>query len=229
MQDFLHPNRTDNGQKARVMRLLGRLGATFLHLGQDCVEAKRPEMRFGREDAAEASRRVGANCGPMALAAITGRTPLDVLPFIPRWDDFHFTTEVMMAIALYRLGHVFAWQEHGYATTPYDWPSLGLVRIAFEGPWSRSLARQELLKRSHWIATSRDDHGRLHIYDVNIMVGGGWRPYAKWRDETLPFIAGRLIPGADGRWRGIEQFDLAPWFGGSPRDLMIVTGESIAA
>lgn len=204
-EDGVLPEMSPEEFRARLEKAVDQLASD-----DNVAPAQRSDMAFTRSDMIEAFRKHGANCGPGALAAITGKTPEEVLPHLPRFDEYKFVTEVMMAIALHGMDRRFEWAEHDDQATPDAWPDFGLVRIAFEGPWSFESDRMELLRRSHWVATWVRPDGEREVYDINARDGDGWQSLYDWANGTVPEIVKAVVPGSNGNWRSIESFDLHP-------------------
>jgi len=168
----------------------------------------RPQLSFNWEAYESAHRRNGANCGPGALAAVLGIHIDQAVEALPQFARYGFTTEVMMAVGLARFGQPFDWALARPDLDPLEWPSLGLVRIAFEGGWTAAGDRMEELQRSHWVATNRKSSGQLEIFDINSIWSTGWMDFKAWREEMVPWIVDRLVDGANGAWHVVETIEI---------------------
>lgn len=161
-----------------------------------------PRVVFGVDEAEDAYRRLGANCGPGALAGLFSITPSQAVDFIPGFVDKGHTKETMMRLALDALG--CSWDE-----SLETWPRFGLVRILWDGPWwdEGMIAR---FMRSHWVASVQCPDGH-YIFDINAINAGGWLSLEQWADECVPFIL-RDSKQATGKWSLWESFEVDPEF-----------------
>lgn len=161
-------------------------------------------MTWHRITAAEADAAYdawGCNCGPAALAAIMGMRLDDVRPHLVGFDEKRYTNPTMMFDGLARIGR--PWRKIGK-----EWPTYGLARIQWEGPWTRpGVPMRVRYRHTHWVGSWKH-HERGHgVFDVNMLNNGtGWGTYQDWDDFLVPEIVSH-IPRADGRWHvthGIE-------------------------
>lgn len=156
--------------------------------------------RFTEDDADRAYQEWGCNCGPGALAAITGMTPDEVRPHIPGFDAKRYTNPSMMEKALRSIGR--PWRCAG----ALPWPAYGLVRIQWEGPWT--LPDVPIVARygyTHWIGAATTSTGivgldQVDVFDINCMNNGtGWVSLGDWKDFVAPYLT-KEIPRANGKW-----------------------------
>ena len=89
-------------------------------------------LRFTLEDAHRASDAWGCNCGPSALAAVTGMTLDEVRPFMGDFEQKHYTNPTLMWSILNNIG-----ARWSVTKPPRTWPRYGLARIQWEGPWTK--------------------------------------------------------------------------------------------
>lgn len=158
------------------------------------------QNRFTAAEAEEAWQQWGCNCGPTAIAAIMGLTLDDVHRHLSEFDRRGYTSPTMMQDALASIGK--SWRMIGH-----HWPEHGLVRIQWEGPWTKpGVPMAARYRHTHWIATMRSAAGR-GVFDVNAMANGsGWCSFADWQRSIVPFIVGS-IRQASGAWsitHGVE-------------------------
>jgi hypothetical protein len=198
--------------------ILGRVDAALAALKQiaDLIgAAKMIPLRFTLEQAISAGEDWGANCGPGALAAITGKTLDEIRPHMGDFEAKRYTNPTLMFQALKSLG--VAWrcgrrcEKDGRVSIKSDqatdwtpdglaWPKYGLARIQWEGPWTAPGVRiSKRYRHTHWVGSLFD--GVEHwIFDINCMCAGGWVPFAEWSGQVVPWLLGECEPKADGRW-----------------------------
>jgi hypothetical protein len=148
------------------------------------------------EDEATQAWDWGANCGPFALAAISGLSMSEIRPALEavRFDERRYTSPAMMYGALTRLG--VPWFKNGV-----EMPTWGLARVQWEGPWTQAgRPMRERYRHTHWIGLAKlDDH--FGAFDVNCLGNGsGWVSWEEWQSHVVPWIVEKLVPGGDGRW-----------------------------
>jgi hypothetical protein len=138
---------------------------------------------FTEADAQLAYDNWGCNCGPSALAAIMHMTLEDVHPHLVGFDEKHYTNPLMMYAALRSIGRPWRRNMSG------SWPSYGLARIQWEGPWTAPGVPQRARYRyTHWVGASREDRG-IGIFDINaIGNGSGWVSLEHWKMFVVPAI-----------------------------------------
>ena len=142
----------------------------------------KPLLAFTPEDAEQARNAWGFNCGPAALAAALRMRPDEVRPHLGDFRGLMNMTEMLAAI-----------RSAGWKATSTTWPSWGVVRVQWHGPWTAEGANPRWAYRhTHWIATST--FGGDWVYDVN----SGWVDYGQWCRLVSPAIT-RSISRADGR------------------------------
>jgi hypothetical protein len=166
--------------------------------------------RFTQADAERAYDEWGANCGPGAIAAITGKTLDEVRPFLGDFEAKHYTNPTLMFDSLKRLG--IDWRK--VTTSVGLWPNHGLVRIQWEGPWTApGVPMRVRYRHTHWVGAETSSNGPKHaetrIFDINCMCVGGWVPLKEWSESVVPWILRELVPKADGRWHMTHVIEVA--------------------
>ncbi len=149
----------------------------------------------------------GANCGPSTLAVICGLTLDEVRPlFGAKWPGH--TNPSMMFFALNRAGVKWSWDSIMVNDARPAWPSWGLARIQWEGPWMQpGVPMSARYRHTHWVgagplldSASRPIPGEVCVWDVNTLdIGSGWAPLAAWTRATAPILT-RSIKRASGGW-----------------------------
>jgi hypothetical protein len=159
------------------------------------------DLRFTETDAERASDQWGCNCGPSALAAITGRTLDEIRPLMGDFERKRYTNPTLMFDSIKR------------TAVPY-WtvdcpPTHGLCRVQWEGPWTEpGVPIRVRYRHTHWIGIQNPRHSSMmnqihqeaRIFDINAMCVGGWIPYAEWATSLVPWLLKQCEPKANGRW-----------------------------
>ncbi len=167
-----------------------------------------PQISITHDDWTAAEEEWHPNCGPTALAVMTGLPLMVVLPHIPHYKERHYTNPTMMAAALRSLGVSFQERDDadcdGHTLTRY-----GLVRIQWEGPWTAPGANPKWAYRAtHWIGAADFDGfaGCTSVFDIN-NDGSDWvlKPY--WEEKTVPAIV-RECCRATGNWWATHRWEL---------------------
>ena len=168
--------------------------------------ARITQPRFTLEDAELAYITWGCNCGPGALAAITGITLDDVRCHMGDFERKGYTNPTLMYESLDRAGA--RWQLIG----PKTWPQWGLVRIQWHGPWSApGVPVRVAYRHTHWIGASVRPGGDIGIFDINAMNNGsGWCSLKNWSDSLVPWLLGECEPKADGTWSITHSIEVVP-------------------
>lgn len=152
--------------------------------------------RFTQADAERAYDEWGANCGPGAIAAIMWMTLDELRPYMSAagFDAKHYTNPTMMNDVLRAIGRPW------YKMTAPTWPTYGLVRIQWEGPWTEPGANARWRYRfTHWVGAARRN-GEIGIFDINCMNNGsGWVSKEDWAETIAPHLIA-LYPRANGKW-----------------------------
>jgi len=148
-------------------------------------------IRFDVSEAQTAVDMWGFNCGPGALCAVLNMRPAEIRPHMLDFERKHYTNPRMMFEILIRLG-----VRH----MPVDeWPSFGLVRIQWGGPWTGpGCPLRKRYRHTHWIACSQKAGEERWVFDVNATCVGGWVTYSTWSGQIVPWLLKECEPSADG-------------------------------
>lgn len=160
-------------------------------------------LRFTLEDAERANDEWGCNCGPSALAAVTGRTLDGIRPLMGDFEKKRYTNPTLMFESLSRTGLQWGRIE--------GIPTHGLLRIQWEGPWTEpGVPMRVRYRHTHWVGIKQSDRaGIIHpdaiyanagIFDINAMNSGGWISYRDWACSLVPWILEQCEPKANGLW-----------------------------
>lgn len=163
--------------------------------------------RFTYDDVTAANHDWLCSCGPAALAAICDLTLDDVKPlFMPAFPGY--TTPTRMFEALRRSGRRWTVSNRMALRDPH-WPTYGLARIQWEGPWTMPGASPRwAYTHTHWVGVSQGKGSRgqhlIDIFDVNTVSNGGpledgWGPLEWWTKDVVPLLT-RDIKRATGGW-----------------------------
>lgn len=110
--------------------------------------------RFTSADVDAAHSTWGCNCGPAALAAICNLTLDEVRPLFPDFPGY--TNPTRMFAALKSTGGRWNWSSVTIAEQPPTWPSYGIARIQWLGPWMQpGVPIAARYKHTHWVGVSR--------------------------------------------------------------------------
>ncbi len=153
-------------------------------------------MKIFDDEARRAYDEWGANCGPGALAAIAGLTLEKVRPLMGDFEAKGYTNPTLMYECMARAG--LKWKALKDMTT---WPKYGLVRVQWEGPWTKEgVPIRVRYRHTHWVGAATEDDGLVRIFDINSASVGGWIQLAEWKNSLVPWIIEHCVPKADGRW-----------------------------
>lgn len=157
--------------------------------------------RFTADDAQRAWDTWGANCGPGAIAAVLGMTLDEVRPHMEAcgFAGKHYTNPSMMFDVLKRIGVSFTYR--GGELGQRNWPRYGLVRIQWEGPWTKpGVPMRARYRNTHWVGACARTPDNVGIFDINAIANGsGWTSLADWSSIVVPAIL-EHYPRADGKW-----------------------------
>lgn len=153
-------------------------------------------LKFDEKAARAAYDAWGCNCGPSALAAIAGTTLEEAADHLAGFTHKHYTNPTMMLAGLKSMGLHFTVERHSQ-----NWPKCGLVRVQWEGPWTKAgVPMRARYRHTHWVASHKDARG-TSIFDINAIHAGGWIALRTWTDNLVPWIIRELVTkNANGRW-----------------------------
>ena len=169
---------------------------------------KPPAIRFGEDEADAAAEAWGANCGPGALAAMTGKTLDEVRPFLDGFDRKRYINPTMMFGALKAMG--VEWARCGA-----QFPMHGITRIQWHGPWTApGVPMRVRYRHTHWVGAWRDsEREAIEIFDINAVTAtGGWVPLGVWTNSLVPWLLNHCAPKADGEWSVTHGIEISPWW-----------------
>lgn len=160
---------------------------------------------FTEEQAVEANKVWGANCGPMALAFALQIGMDAVRPLIPDFEAKRYTSPTMMKAALANAGRKFVSVEPKLELAFLDMGQPALVRVQWHGPWTAPGSNPRwAYGYTHWITTWRQEQSKL-VFDCN----GGAMTLADWEREIVPAITGS-IKRATGAYSVTHVWQLLP-------------------
>jgi hypothetical protein len=169
-----------------------------------------PPLRFAPDDATRAFDEWGCNCGPTALAAVLGLTLDEVRPCMGDFEAKHYTNPSLMLASLDRAilhqGVRRPWRSRSIADNvpKLDWPSFGLARIQWEGPWTEpGVPLRVRYRHTHWVGACAANPANVGVFDVNALSDicpHGWTGLDAWEAILVPHIIKTCVPRANGRW-----------------------------
>jgi hypothetical protein len=160
--------------------------------------------RFTLEEVERARDEWGLNCGPAAIAAMNGLTLEELRPHLGDFESKRYTNPTLMWGILKNIGA--KWRTRPVrdilAKPRSAWPSYGLARVQWEGPWTApGVPIAARYRHTHWVgamlAQGSDEHS---IFDINCICEGGWVPLAEWSTYVVPWLLKQVEPKASGVW-----------------------------
>lgn len=183
-----------------------------------------PPLNFDAAMADHAAETWGANCGPLALAAVMGLTPDGVRPHMGDFERKGYTNPTLMLAALDSLGVVYAKsalgdRAGGARCTYLGWPWYGLARIQWEGPWTKpGVPMRARYRYTHWVGVATKAINDVVIFDCNAMgcptpaePCDGWTTAQAWARIIVPAILAAGYPRADGQWHITHAIEVRPY------------------
>ncbi len=157
---------------------------------------------FTEDDAREANKLWGCNCGPSALAFALQISLAESHALIPGFDAKKYVNPSMMSNAISRAGRTFTPVTNPRDKGPNEMTFSGmysetpaLVRIQWTGPWTIEGSNPKwAYRQTHWVCTWLNSPACC-IFDIN----GGAREHIEWERVIVPMIV-ESIPRADGGW-----------------------------
>jgi hypothetical protein len=165
--------------------------------------------RFTLADMHAANAEWGCNCGPSALAAITDMTLEEVRPHMGDFEAKHYTNPTLMFAALDSTERRWS-RVQPPRNAPLTWPSYGLARIQWAGPWTKPGAPAAArYRQTHWVGAWTTVIRGIGVWDVNALGNGsGWSVLADWQRVLVPLITSE-IPHASGGWHITHAIEVA--------------------
>ena len=155
-------------------------------------------IRFTAEDADKAAEDWGMNCGPGAAAAILGLTLDEVRPHLGDFEKKGYTNPTQMWRILQSLGTKFSYR--GGDLGRENWPSYGLARIQWEGPWTKpGVPPRVAYRHTHWVGSRRRGQA-TEVFDINCIGVGGWVSKHEWTSAVVPWLIRECVPKGTGDW-----------------------------
>jgi hypothetical protein len=154
-------------------------------------------LPFTQEDSVKAWEEWGANCGPGALAAIMGVKLDEVRPHLVGFEEKGYTNPTMMWGALNSMGAKWKMTTKAKGCS---WPTYGLARIQWEGPWTApGVPERVAYRHTHWVGANAANRNNIGIFDINV-VDSGWISLKNWEELIVPWLLSELEPKANGKW-----------------------------
>ena len=154
-------------------------------------------IAYDRDEAQRAGEGWGFNCGPGALTAVLGIVPDVLRPHLQTFEQKGYTNPTLMYSILKGMG--LRWTPISAGN-----PLYGLVRIQWEGPWTKpGVPVRARYRHTHWIATDGD-----FVFDINAMCVDGWISKAEWEGQVVPWLLSECEPKANGRWHRTHRLAL---------------------
>ena len=170
--------------------------------------------RFTPNDLERAHALWSCNCGPSSVAAICNLTLDEVRPHFDRagFPGKHYTNPTMMFTVLRSIGIRWSWQSVMVQEQPVQWPTWGLCRIQWEGPWTKpGVPMKARYRQTHWIgaACANTTTPAIGVWDCNAMANGtGWCARHDWARVVVPHIL-ENHPKASGGWHITHAIEVA--------------------
>lgn len=158
-------------------------------------------LRFTSDEAEQAADEWKFNCGPGALCAVLGMKPSELRPRLIDFERKGYTNPSLMCAVLRGLRVPF------YKRPDLLWPDFGLVRVQWEGPWSKpGVPPAAAYRHTHWVASCVRFGGRPDgVWDVNV---GHWCSFSDWARVVVPWLLERCEPKATGNWWVTHSFEI---------------------
>lgn len=164
---------------------------------------QRPRLLLTEANVDDADATWGFNCGPGALCAVLGLAPAVLRPHLGDFESRGYMSPTGMAAALREIGVTYrqTYRGDGPVTRWPPAPDLALVRVQFDGPWTRpEVPKQARYWHTHWIGVHRlPGQSVAEVFDVNALDRGGWLPWNEWAGEVVPLLA-VADPKRNGGW-----------------------------
>jgi hypothetical protein len=161
---------------------------------------------FSLEEAQSAADEWGLNCGPAAVAAVCRLALYDLRPHLGDFEQKGYTNPTLMWRILNSIGATWKRPSLNQMSSENQgmlaWPSYGLARVQWEGPWTApGVPMRVRYRHTHWVGVDSTIEGEeINIFDVNCMCVGGWVPFSEWLGSVVPWLLRQCEPKANGRW-----------------------------
>jgi hypothetical protein len=123
----------------------------------------------------------------------------DLRPHLGDFELKRYTNPTLMWEILRNLG--VHWKMTTGGAGGETWPSWGLARIQWEGPWTaEGVPMAARYRKTHWVGCNGLHRTNIGIWDINCLNNGsGWVSLKDWDAITAPAIM-RNYPQANGAW-----------------------------
>jgi hypothetical protein len=167
-------------------------------------------VKFTQEESHNAFDTWGFNCGPSAIAAVAGLTIDEVRPHMGDFESKHYTNPTLMWSVLKRLS--LRWRLRPRTSGGVQWPSFGLARVQWEGPWTTpGVPIPARYRHTHWVGGYQPEGATSPmIFDVNAMSVGGWIAVSTWQNNLVPWLLKQCEPKANGNWHLTHCVEIEP-------------------
>jgi hypothetical protein len=175
-----------------------------------------PPLLFDLSAANLACDEWGFNCGPAAVAAMCSMTIEQLRPHLGDFVTKHYTNPTLMWAILNSIGAKWKANPVRFVlSNPRGaWPDYGLVRVQWEGPWTKpGVPIAARYRHTHWVGAMRA-WGEVGIFDVNCLNSGGWVSFSNWASMVVPFIVKTCHPKANGDWHITHSVEIERKFHG---------------
>jgi len=149
-----------------------------------------------------------------------GLTLDQIRPMCGDFERKHYTNPTLMWEILLNSG--VSWEASGIGWEARQFgrqhlfPSSGLARIQWEGPWTQpGVPIAARYRHTHWVGSFRTP-GKDMIFDVNCMCVGGWVPLSEWSEFVVPWLLRQCEPKANGKWHITHAVEIATTQEGQP-------------
>lgn len=138
----------------------------------------------------------GANCGPTAISVICNKPLNYVRNHIDKFDERRYVNPKMMVKTLDSMGIDY------HVTERNTWPSYGLARIQWCGPWTENgVPEFRKWRHTHWVGANSQNSDNIGIFDINaIRNETGWCSLDDWKNYIIPYIIDTCEPECNGKW-----------------------------
>ena len=147
-----------------------------------------PLPKFTEAEASAAWDEFRFNCGPSAVAVMTGLSIPELMPHLFDFPEKGYTNPTLMWWILDSIKGRAKWSQR----KDRQWPDYGLARIQWHGPWMQAgVPVAARYRHTHWVGAMQCLNlgaVNLGVFDINAMSNGtGWVSYQDWWKGTRLF------------------------------------------